>query len=280
MFSLELESDGETKDLLIAELWERGSTGIVEEGLPGGACLLRAFFEDDADADALVNRFPARVERHPPRDWVEFARANWTPLAVGARFYLVPDWRSDPTPPGRIRIEINPGLAFGTGYHEATQLCLEALEEYLLPHMTVLDVGAGTGILSIAASLLGARRVGACDVDPAAVEIAAANVRRAGPGVLLFTGSADAIRSGSADLVVANISSQASIELAPELLRCLAPGGRCIASGIESPEGPAVEEAVKRSGAVIERRMSKGEWRALVITRTPPPPERSRPIPA
>jgi len=118
-----------------------------------------------------------------------------------------------------------------------------------------------------AAALLGARGVAACDVDPAAVEVAAANLRRTGLGVLLFTGSTDAIRSGYADLVVANISAQASIELAPELLRCLAPGGRCIASGIESPEAPAVEEAVERAGAAIERRMTKGDWHALVITR-------------
>ena len=105
MFSLELQSDREAKDLLIAELWAFGSTGVVEEDLPGGACLLRAFFEDDADADALVSRFPSRIEKHAPRDWVEFSRSNWRPLAVGARFYLVPDWRSDPTPPGRIRID-------------------------------------------------------------------------------------------------------------------------------------------------------------------------------
>ena len=148
MFSLELESDGETKDILIAELWEQGSTGIVEADLPGGRCLLRAFFEDDADEDALVRRFPSRVERHAPRDWVEYSRANWAPMPVGDRFYLVPDWLDDPAPPGRFRIEINPGLACGTGFHEATQLCLEALEEYLLPHMTVLDIGAGSGILS------------------------------------------------------------------------------------------------------------------------------------
>src|SRR5881628_3760913 len=159
MFSLELESDGQTKDILIAELWDEGSTGIVETDLPGGRCLLRAFFEDEADADALLNRFPARLERHPLRDWVEFSRSNWAPLAVGARFYLVPDWLDDPAPPGRFRIEVNPGLACGTGYHEATQLCMEAMEEYLLPDMTLLDVGAGSGILSIAAALLGARRV-------------------------------------------------------------------------------------------------------------------------
>jgi ribosomal protein L11 methyltransferase len=265
MFSLELESDGEAKDILIAELWDQGSTGIVEADLPGGRCLLRAFFEDEADAFGLARHFSARIERHPARNWVAFSRANWEPLAVGARFYLVPEWRQDPAPPGRLRIEINPGLACGTGFHEATQLCLEALEEYLRPGMTVLDIGAGSGILSIASALLGARRVVACDLDPVAVEIAAANLRRTGHDMMLFTGSADAIRSGSASLIVANISAHASIELAPEILRCLAPGGRCVASGFESFEAPAVAQALERAGAMIEQQVTKGQWCAFVI---------------
>src|SRR5438094_1936245 len=180
MFSLEVESDSGGRDLLIAELWEEGSTGIVEE-----KDLLRAFFDDEADAASLLRRFGGRIVQCPPRDWVAVSRAGWEPLAVGSRFYLVPQWRQDPAPSGRFRIEINPGLACGSGYHEATQLCLEALEEYLRPAMTVLDVGAGSGILSIASALLGARRVVACDVDPVAVEIAGANARRAGVGVRL-----------------------------------------------------------------------------------------------
>ncbi len=175
MFSLDLEAAGdkEAKDILIAELWDQGSTGIVESDLPDGRCLLRAFFADDADAGALLRRFPARLERHAPQDWVAYSRVSWEPLCVGARFYLVPEWRDDPPPPGRLRIAINPGLACGTGYHEATLLCLEALEQYQRAHMTVLDVGTGSGLLSIASALLGARRVVACDVDPVAVEIAA-----------------------------------------------------------------------------------------------------------
>src|SRR5260370_22811727 len=179
MFSLEVESEDEAKDLLIAELWELGSTGIVETDLPGGRCLLRALFEDEADEDSLQRRFSARIERHAPRDWVEFSQVGWEPLCVGSRFYLVPQWRRDPVPAGRFRIEINPGLACGSGYHEATQLCLEALEEDLRPAMTVLDVGEGSGILSIAAALLGARRVVACDVDPLPVELPVTNPRRA-----------------------------------------------------------------------------------------------------
>jgi ribosomal protein L11 methyltransferase len=267
MFSLELESDGEAKDILIAELWESGSTGIVEEDRADGRCLLRAFFEDEAGADALLLRFPARLQRQSPRDWVAFSRAGWEPLCVGARFYLVPEWRDDPAPPGRMRIAINPGLACGTGFHEATQLCLEALEQYQLPYMTVLDVGAGSGILSIASALLGVRRVVACDVDPVAVDIARVAFQRADVRALLFSGSADAIRTNSVDLIVANISAAASIELAPQFLRCLTPGGRCIASGFETSESAAVEEAMELAGGSIERKQIKGQWSALIAVR-------------
>jgi ribosomal protein L11 methyltransferase len=266
MFSLELESDGEAKDILIAELWELGSTGIVEEDLPAGRCLLRAFFEDEAGADSLLRRFPAHLERHAPRDWIAFSRAGWEPLCVGARFYLVPEWRDDPAPAGRMRIAINPGLACGTGFHEASQLCLEAIERYQLPHMTVLDVGAGSGILSIASALLGAGRVVACDVDPVAVDIAAAAFRHATVRTLLFNGSVDAIRASSVDLIVANISAAASIELAAEFLRCLAPGGRCIASGFETWEATAVAVTMEQAGGAIEQKQVKGQWCALVVS--------------
>ncbi len=106
MFSLEIECDADDRDLLIAELWEQGSAGIVELT----PRLVRAFFEDSASREALLALYPgARLREEEQRDWVQTARDMLQPMEVGRRFYLVPEWRDDPTPPGRFRIAVNPG---------------------------------------------------------------------------------------------------------------------------------------------------------------------------
>lgn len=259
MFSLEIECPPEQSDLLIAQLWEEGSAGIVE--LSEGR--LRAFFEDTADRAMLIERFRAASwRREEPRDWVAESRADWEPLLVGERFFLVPEWRSDPAPEGRFRIVVNPGMAFGTGRHETTQLCLEALETYARPGMPMLDVGTGAGILAQAAALLGATPVWACDIDPDAVAIA-----RGKAGSNLFVGSVNAVRSGSAGLIAANISPQAISRLAPELLRCLRPDGIALLSGFERHEAAAVQAELERLGGALREARHKGSWALLVSTR-------------
>ena len=261
MFSLYLECGQEEKDILIAELWERGSSGITESEPAAGRCGLRAFFADDAEAPRLAHdfsRWSARCQDEPDCDWVAIARSRLEPQCVGSRFFLAPEWRDDPTPPGRFRIVVNPGMAFGTGAHESTQLCLEALERELKPGMTVLDVGTGSGILARAAGLLGARRVIACDTDPIAVDLARQN--------LSFIGTATAIHGASVDLAVANISPEAIIELAPELVRILRPNGVAIVGGFEAAEVFGVEMALRASGAGVRSAQNKGTWSALVAS--------------
>ena len=170
---------------LLADLYEAGTAGIIEHD-----GWLEAFFEDRE----VAARFGEPVAA-PDTDWVQQTEDAWPPLLVGEKFFLVAPWRTEPTPPGRFRLEINPGLQCGTGQHPCTQRCLEAMERIVRPGDWVLDVGSGSGILSIAAKLLGASKVVACDIDPDAAR-----------PVPFFVGSVDAVRSGTFDVVVANIN--------------------------------------------------------------------------
>jgi ribosomal protein L11 methyltransferase len=249
MFSLLLHCSPADEDVLSAELMEAGSTGITEE--PEG---LRAFFEDSQDAPTLARRFvrnTPQLRREVNIDWAQVSRNAWPPLLVGDRFFLVPPWCTDPVPAGRIRLEINPGMACGTGWHPCTQLCLAALEQNVRPGDRVLDVGCGSGILCLAATLLGAQVVIGCDVDLDAVAIAREQVP-----CPIFAGSVDAIRTASVDVVVANISSTVLEDLAEEFERARKPGSTLILSGFQ--------ECEEIEGFQIKSRTQAQEWLCAV----------------
>lgn len=196
--------------------------------------------------------FSPEFREEEPTDWERATREAWPPLCVGERFYLVAPWDQDAAvPPGRLRLEIYPGMACGTGRHPATQLCLQALERFVKPGARVLDVGSGSGILSDAARLVGAGSVIGCDIDPDAVRIARERV-----DVPMFIGSADAIRSQWADVIVANIDAATLERIAPELERVRKPDSTLILSGFpewDTPEGFSPIEI-----------LSQDEWRCFV----------------
>jgi ribosomal protein L11 methyltransferase len=205
VYSVRLEPEPEEFDELIASLWEHGTAGVTE-----GHGYIVAFFESEPDA----RKFGEPV-LEPEVDWVQRTEDAWPALLVGERFFVVAPWREEPTPEGRIRLEINPGMQCGTGQHPCTRLCLEAMERVIRPGDSVLDVGSGSGILSLAAKLLGAGRVVACDIDPEAAHLG--NDAAGKPA--FFVGSVDAVRTGAFDVAVANINEDVIGELRPEFER-------------------------------------------------------------
>jgi ribosomal protein L11 methyltransferase len=263
MFSIDLTCSPESKDTTIADLWELGSTGIIELSETD----LRAFYDDDSLQEELLARYGGKTTPADLRDWVAFAHEFLKPMEIGDRIFVCPEWRDDPTPAGRIRITVNAGLAFGTGAHETTRLCLEAIERNLKPGMTVLDVGTGSGILAEAAKKLGAGPVDACDNDPEAVAVARENFEKAGVAVEISDDPVEAYPDGMADIVVANISPAWISDLAAEWVRVLKPGGRAILSGFEAADVPRVRAALEAAGGKISGEFAGNEWRMLEMTR-------------
>ncbi len=266
MEALYLECSGEEKDRLVAELWERGTRGIIEREAAGGRYELEAFFDERFGAEELAAYGP-RWETAEERNWVRLIMESWRPFPVGERFFVVPDWRDDATPPGRLRLEVHPGIALGTGEHPTTQMCLEAMERELRAGECFFDVGTGSGILAQAAWLLGARRVIACDTDPQATEAAGENLGRAGVPALLFTGSAAAVADRVAAVAAANLSAETVVEAAGEIARVLEEGGRAVLSGFGPERSAEVRRAAEGAGMRFLGGQERDGWACLVVVR-------------
>ncbi len=210
------------------------------------------------------------IARHE-QDWAEAWKEHYRPIRAGRRVVVRPPWYDYHPTGDDVVVILDPGMAFGTGTHQTTRLALMLLEDELSPGMSVLDVGTGSGILAIAAALLGARSVRAVDIEPVAIRRAADNVRLndvAGV-VQLEVGSLDLDEAEpeTYDLVVANIIARVLIELAPALARSVRPGGRLILSGIIEPREEGVEAAFASQGLERERREVMDDWVAQVWRR-------------
>ena len=243
MQSILIRSEAAVGDLLISELWEQGTIGLLDEA--GG---VRAFFEDSADLNPILAEYQESITEHrteQPVDWQCVSREGWEPMLVGERFFVVPSWLDQPTPPGRVRLIFDSIMAFGTGRHESTQLVLEALEKHLRPGQTVVDIGCGTGILSIAAEMLGAGRVAACDLNENSAKEAQLRLSSR-----VFVGSVHAVRTACADIVVSNISCAVIEEIGSELRRIAKPDGTIIVAGFiadRMPRGFNPQQAESRN---------------------------------
>jgi ribosomal protein L11 methyltransferase len=208
------------------------------------------------------------VQERAEEDWANAWKEHYHVHRLGRNLVIRPSWRPYERQPGDIVIELDPGMAFGTGLHPSTQLTLAALEEEIRPGMRVLDLGTGSGILTIAALKLGAAQVVALDVDEVAVSAARGNIARndLGGAVTLGVGTlgVEAARGlGRFDLIAANIIARIIADLAPEFARHLAPGGLLLASGIIVDRRDEVVAALTAAGLTLVGEDQSGDWVGL-----------------
>jgi ribosomal protein L11 methyltransferase len=202
-------------------------------------------------------------------DWAEAWKEHFPVLRVGRRLVVRPSWREYEAADGEVVIDLDPGMAFGTGLHPTTRLCLAALEDLAtdgrLAGMRVLDVGSGSGILAIAAAALGAASVMAIDTDPIAVEMTARNAQLNGLGgrVVARQGSVPLDATQPFDLVLANLVASLLVDLAAPLAGSVAAGGRLIASGIFQDRESEVVRALEGAGLPVLARRAETDWVAL-----------------
>jgi len=197
-------------------------------------------------------------------DWANAWKAFYKPFRVGRRLVVTPPWEHPELAAADISLVIDPGMAFGTGSHPTTQLCLVALEDHVMPGASVADIGTGSGILAIAAAKLGARPVAANDNDPLAVRIARENAAANSVSIKVT----DALPTGRYDMVVANILADVIIGMATELHGLVAPNGILIASGIIDTREADVRKALEGAGLTHVETHRQTEWVALVFRHT------------
>lgn len=245
-----------------------------------GVTRVKFYVTDDEDGKKQLEQYTRGLDCEytatplTDNDWAYSWQKYYKPLEIGKRLYVVPEWlREEPVPDGRVPFYLNPGLTFGTGSHASTQLCLEGVEEHTVPGRDVLDLGCGSGILSIAALCLGARSAVAVDIDPKAVDVAYENAALNGIGKDRYTVRAGNVLSDAAlaaelaqkqyHLVLANIVADVIIPLAPQVPGLLEEDGVFLCSGIIDTRTREVEEALKRAGLTVTRKREKNGWAAL-----------------
>lgn len=286
----------------IEEPYTLHDDGQAHLPLPSAPVIVRAYVPADAageDASARVEEGlwylsridvgkvgPLSIRRVAEEDWANAWKEHYHVLHLGARTVIKPSWREYTPAADEVVVELDPGMAFGTGLHPTTRGCLLLLEQSLRPGDRVLDVGTGSGILALAALKLGAAHVLALDVSDVAVAAARANAAANGVAERMevrhatLRGAAgepylplpaglptlgDEI--GTFDLVLANIIARVIADLAPALLRAVRPGGTLIASGIIAPRLDEAEAPLRAAGLSDIRREQEGDWITLIGTR-------------
>jgi ribosomal protein L11 methyltransferase len=279
-YALELSCTVGAEEAVEYALMEAGATGTEADAAADAAGLVRvtAYFETPPEVERVRGALGEALRVYglassdvremkfrevEGRDWLAEWKKGWRPVEVG-RFVVAPPWSEVGEGPGRLVIRVEPGMAFGTGTHETTRLCLAAVEKHF-GGGSFLDVGTGTGILAIAAAKLNSSaRVEACDTDPLAVSVAEENARLNGvAGRVAFRVGSVEETTASADLVCANLTADVILPLLPALLGVTC--GRLVLSGILTTQAAQVAARLVELGVGDYEIIRDGEWVAFVV---------------
>lgn len=273
---------GYQEGVVIEEPFRPAADRVTLERDPGGPITVRTYLHQGSGPAQTVGQIqgtlnllgqlrpigPLRVRTLREEDWGEAWKAYYPVVHLGKRIVVVPAWRRFRPRQGQIAITMDPGMAFGTGLHPTTQLCLQVLERTLRPGMRVLDLGTGSGILAIAAAKLGSGPVLALDTDPVAVQAARRNIRRnrLSQQIEVRQGTLE-VGMEPFDLILANLLARALRELASRLAAALTAGGIVVGSGVLVEQSEEVGAALAAAGLRLLEQPCQGDWVALVAGR-------------
>jgi ribosomal protein L11 methyltransferase len=278
----------EEAQALVDAVMERDDLAITAtafEDPATGEWVFEATCEDDPDLDSFAELARATLGGDvafasapidPDVNWVAKSLEGLTPVAAGG-FYIHGSHDGSAAPAGLTPIRIDAAQAFGTGHHETTAGCLEAIDRLMRQrrYHSPLDVGTGTGVLAIAVAKRLHTQVLATDIDPVAVRTAAENARDNGVGNLVAVVEADGLRHSEIarrapyDLIIANILAGPLVTLAPALARAAGPGADIVLSGLLSAQATRVQTAYARHGMIVDRKITRGDWTTLILRSRP-----------
>lgn len=261
--------------------WDFIDPGLIK--LEEDQIIIKAYFPESEDLQDIINSIKNEINTNPmlkgeesnitlnllnDSDWAENWKKYYKPFKIGENILIKPSWEDVEIEDGNILIELDPGMAFGTGTHETTWMCTEALEKYIKPGDVVYDIGCGSGILSIASVKLGARKVVGVDLDPVCVKTSKENakINNVEDFIDIREGDLLEVVDDKADLIVSNIIAEVIAGMTGNLKKYLIDDGIFIASGIIIEKIPLVEDALKENGFDILDTIQKNEW-ALIVSK-------------
>ena len=260
--------------------WDFADINVLEH--KGKVAVVKAYFaEEDNIEDVLeyvnerltelkemgIDLGEAKVEHEKmhEEDWANTWKQYYKPSKVGEKIVVKPIWEEYEAKDGELVVDLDPGMAFGTGTHETTRMCIQALERYVKEESTVFDVGCGSGILAIAAAKLGAKLAVGVDLDPVAVESSIENVGYNNlNNIEILHGNLVEVIDGKADIVVANILAEIICILTDDVKRVLKDGGVFITSGIIHDRVDMICEKLEATGFEVVEKNRDGEWNCIV----------------